>query len=436
MDEGIDKSNPQCENGKEKERNLLQPTSNGTDEYNEKKDADNVLNEGQEKKKKVLQQHASQDAAVVSMTDKADNIKRNVLIIGGKSSGKSTVANFILQQRKFPTGRSLHGITDRITPDGDRRIIDRKVVDIVIYDTPGIPKGTEYNTDKLLDEIINVVECAEIDLIIAVFEMDRFFPSYIKFVNNFSAKVCIPNAVIITNCDGMTTEGKEEVVHNFKTSESTKCLSQKVKNVIVAGYNDDTLSYDDSVRVSIDDLLLKTQNSKYDRCVLIIEEPFNDQHFTIANQLFEMKTSSKNHANSYECIIHASQSVYNGCITLLSTTSIGDKLYFLNKQLMNGIYNLIIFIHYKPDSYEWLKQAEIIDPDKVLYLQANCDHGEINDTDDCKLMKFMHQNGKICDDSIKSKVHSFVIDSCERVMLQKENYNTWRSFFSKHCSIL
>lgn len=161
---------------------------------------------------------------------------RNIVILGKIGTGKATIANMILGHPKFTVSTSVEGATRSIkdsTASCNRNGIE---YNIKLIDTVGV-RDTEPRS-HILSEVEKFVESTNgIHLIIFVFKNSRYTKedeeAFGVVTGLFKSVIENISLLVITCCEGLNKDARDELVDNFKTEEPTKQIAVVMKKGIV-----------------------------------------------------------------------------------------------------------------------------------------------------------------------------------------------------------
>ena len=174
--------------------------------------------------------------------------KRNILLIGKTGCGKSTIANKILclddDHRIFDVQQSYQAVTTKIRNSISNIRIGSSTYSINVIDTIGFSdtrKSGAKSDDAIMKEIKKEMQDRApegINLLIFVFKHGRFTNEervvFDKIQQNFSSLIEHISLLVITNCEQLSTEGKEKVISDFRTDPLTKGFATMMKKGIYA----------------------------------------------------------------------------------------------------------------------------------------------------------------------------------------------------------
>jgi len=193
---------------------------------------------------------------------------RGVLIIGKSHSGKSTIGNMILEQEgainqpKF-TVPSIEG-----KAHSTKRRVSLSQHPITIIDCVSIDQFK--TTIESLEKIKNFIKyrVAKISLIIFVWRDGETFTStdrerfelIFKYFYKDISKLCL---LVITGCENLDIEQREEKVRSFRENSETKTIASFMEmGIITVGFPSNIFQYDRlhpvAVRYQFDQCKLKS----------------------------------------------------------------------------------------------------------------------------------------------------------------------------------
>ena len=149
---------------------------------------------------------------------------RSIIVIGKKGAGKSTVGNSLSKSKMFPVGCVLANKEDWPS----RTEFESNNVSYTFYMVDAIPRqGTVPPSLKSSDFP------KEVSLVIFVFrhgcftqEERQFFEGIIGYFNEQSLRTIA--TLVITGCDTLSKETKDEYIQNFKEDEQKiACVMQR-----------------------------------------------------------------------------------------------------------------------------------------------------------------------------------------------------------------
>lgn len=173
-------------------------------------------------------------AATIETKSVADMCRRNVVVVGKTGAGKSTVANKILEGRtnteeRFTVShRVLASVTDAIKAESSLLKTRDDVEYIVqVVDTIGLfdnkPGSNNFTIMKDVKTFFRKRIPEGLNLILFVFKQGRWTDEEQKtfdlFTTNFvGTEISSISGLVVTGCDGFTSEKKESLKEEFRNS--------------------------------------------------------------------------------------------------------------------------------------------------------------------------------------------------------------------------
>ena len=169
----------------------------------------------------------------MTTTDSARLKMRNVIIVGRSGSGKSTIANKIIEspEKYAPFPVSHTGLSSTTTKSSAVMAVlktDRQNGNylVKVIDTVGLhDKRAKKSNDAIMKEVKAFCKQTTpmgLNLILHVFNQrhwtDEERKSFDSFVGQFlGSEVSAISALVITGCDGYTDKEKENLIDDFKS---------------------------------------------------------------------------------------------------------------------------------------------------------------------------------------------------------------------------
>ena len=173
---------------------------------------------------------------------------RNVVVVGKSGSGKSSVANNIAGQDLFKIGHTTESETTRQTHVAvdfryDNVIYSLKIVDTVgLFDTERGKAGNQAIMDEIKRYFTEKFP-EGINLVLFVFKKGNFSEeekeTFAFIISEFKKSVSAMSALVITHCDGMEDDEREDCIRDFRTAKvSCDIAGFMQKGIYTVGFPD------------------------------------------------------------------------------------------------------------------------------------------------------------------------------------------------------
>ena len=161
--------------------------------------------------------------------------RRTVLIVGKTGTGKSTLANHILKANKFPVSSSVQSEGTRISHAEAERLLEGNTrLTIKVIDTRGLFENAAQVSNKdVIKEVklhckANLIQ--GVNLILFVFRKGKYTKeereAFQAVIKEFGKDIQNVSALIITNCESLNENKREEIKQDFLTNPLTSGIGK------------------------------------------------------------------------------------------------------------------------------------------------------------------------------------------------------------------
>lgn len=165
--------------------------------------------------------------------------KRNIIILGRTGTGKKTIANKILGDERLPVDSAMTSVTREARPmEAEVKVDDTIHYIIKIVDTLG-PYSKKIDKTCIWDQISAhcTGACDEIHLILFTFRYgvyeQREIDIFTAICELYPDEIPKISALVITGCESLDEEGRENLRQELSTETITKRVVQLMKKGIV-----------------------------------------------------------------------------------------------------------------------------------------------------------------------------------------------------------
>ena len=165
--------------------------------------------------------------------------RRNVVVLGKTSCGKSTLANKIIcRDDTFRIGDHLHSVTEQVSNVMESVDIEGKQYLINLIDTVGLRDSRKSDND-IMKEVKKGLKARApegLNLIIFVWKHSRFtredYMVFKKITDNFTDLIQDLSLLVITHCERKTKRAREDIIKKFKEDPLTEKFGAMMKKGI------------------------------------------------------------------------------------------------------------------------------------------------------------------------------------------------------------
>ena len=224
------------------------------------------------------------------MASPSEALERNVLLLGRTGVGKSTLGNHVSESDVFDVSSSPDPCTKEPSFTVFELPGEHMTYKVKVIDTVGLFDGQK-KAKKVIFELKSYLQKSfrgGISLVLFVMKKGRYDEmekKAFKFIlDNFNKDVSGISALVITGCDSMSPERRQQYVQEFSTCQLTSSIAEFMQKGVI------TVGFPDVTGMDEDDPLQKIFKRKIKEDAAVVRDVIiGAEEMTLKKELFDDK---------------------------------------------------------------------------------------------------------------------------------------------------